>query len=187
MIQITLYQSLPGREIDKERIYVGNAETFLDVVTDLSGRVYQDVQGNGEWYRVTAVHATGGDGTLYPVWGLQRGYSENVAWNSSFLRGYNAAVRGNTLYSQKYGDAIMRAVYNPIGLEFSDTDSVEGLVTTSSSSPVIECAVCGKESAHQCSACKVTAYCDKECQRMDWHTGGHSASCAGRRSSVDVK
>ena len=186
MIQITVYQGIPSREIEKDRIFMGNAETFLSVVTNLSQRLYQDTEDTGEWYRVTAVHAVGGDGTLYPVWGLQRGYSENPAWNRSFLTGYNVAVKGNTLHTQKYGDAVMRIVYNPVGLEFSDTDSVDGLIALPST-PAISCAVCGKESAHRCSLCKATTYCDKECQRMDWHTGGHSVSCTGQHSASNVQ
>lgn len=183
MIKITIYQGIPSREIEKDRINVGNADSFQDVVVNLSQRLYQDIEDNGQWYRVTAVHAIGGDGTLYPVWGLRTGYTKDIAWNGSFLRGYNDAIQGNTLYTQKYGDAVLRLVYNPVDLEFRDTDSVDGIIALPST-PAISCAVCGKESAHRCSACKVTTYCDKECQRMDWHTGGHSVSCTGQHSAT---
>ncbi|GLC54640.1 hypothetical protein PLESTB_000890500 [Pleodorina starrii] len=43
------------------------------------------------------------------------------------------------------------------------------------------CSGCGssieRSAALWCGACRCTAYCDKECQRLGWKSGGHKAAC----------
>ena len=45
--------------------------------------------------------------------------------------------------------------------------------------PTKMCAVCGSETAlSDCTRCKGARYCSKDCQRIDWKTGGHREMCA---------
>ena len=43
------------------------------------------------------------------------------------------------------------------------------------------CFICNKETEREnmkkCAACKSVCYCSKECQRKDWHSGGHGCDC----------
>ena len=40
------------------------------------------------------------------------------------------------------------------------------------------CVVCGKANSRACGGCKLTAYCDRDCQKKDWPQ--HKAMCKAR-------
>ncbi|RYP24965.1 hypothetical protein DL765_000193 [Monosporascus sp. GIB2] len=40
--------------------------------------------------------------------------------------------------------------------------------TTSTTTPSLRCVICNAESARSCVGCKSTAYCGKDCQKVDW-------------------
>ncbi|RYP72254.1 hypothetical protein DL770_007998 [Monosporascus sp. CRB-9-2] len=40
--------------------------------------------------------------------------------------------------------------------------------TTSTTTPSPRCVICNAESARSCARCKSTAYCGKDCQKVDW-------------------
>ncbi|KAJ7051784.1 hypothetical protein C8F01DRAFT_1339008 [Mycena amicta] len=47
--------------------------------------------------------------------------------------------------------------------------------------------ICDKFVLKCCSGCKTFLYCSRECQKMDWHEGGHRDACAAHRSAyLDV-
>ena len=45
--------------------------------------------------------------------------------------------------------------------------------------PKIFCSFCGvqKPKCKLCSRCRITVYCDEQCQRNDWTEGGHKGEC----------
>lgn len=178
-MKITLFRVVHDHNIDNYTVStLDKTASLRDVVDYIVSHIpYQDY-GTHEWYVPVKVTIVDGRGSRWRVWTARHGFDRVEHQTRLFLDVYNAASAKNPLLTQQYGDAVLCVTYGRIAHRPSGRGGGED--DSDSSIDRAICAVCKiglPVPPQQCSACKTVLYCGADCQRVDWHQGGHKHAC----------